>query len=102
MGPSTQTIKEGYMDNFIAVYKTKNEEVYQYTKRLFELNQIDVRTSCGCFEIYHVVRLCPYGSKACPNGYVIYAPENDVDKVIVIVEANEQTVADLSPEDKVH
>lgn len=90
------------MDDFIAVYRTQNEKVYHYTRRLFELNQIDVRTSCGCFEIYHVVMLCPHGSKGCPNGYVIYATEKDVDKVIAVVDANEETVADLSPEDRVH
>jgi len=90
------------MSDFIAVYRTQNEEVYHYTRRLFELNQIDVRTSCGCFEIYHPVMLCPYGSKPCPDGYVIYATEKDVDKVITIVEANEKAAADLSPEDKVH
>jgi hypothetical protein len=90
------------MDNFIAVYKTKNEEVYQYTKRLFELNQIDVRTSCGCFEIYHVVMLCPCGSEECPNGYVIYAMQKDIDKVITIVKANEKAAVDLSPGDRIH
>ena len=86
------------MSDFIAVYRTKNEEVYKYTKRLFELNEIDVRTSCGCFEIYHVVMLCPYGSKTCPNGYVIYATNKDIDKVIEVVEANERAVADSSPD----
>lgn len=90
------------MDDFIAVYRTKNEKVYQYTRRLFELNDIDVRTSCGCYGMYHVVMLCPYGSKPCPNGYVIYTMQKDVDKVITIVNANEKAVADSSPEDTVH
>ena len=80
------------MDDLIAVYRTKNEEVYQYTKRLFELNEIDIRTSCGCFEIYHVVMLCPRMAKPCHNGYVIYAREGDVDKVIEVTKANEQAV----------
>jgi hypothetical protein len=90
------------VDNFIAVYRTQNEEVYHYTKRLFELNGIDVRTSCGCFEIYHVVMLCPYGSMGCSSGYVIYAMQKDIDKVVTIVKANEKAAADLSPEDRIH
>jgi hypothetical protein len=90
------------VDNFIAVYRTKKEEVYQYTKRLLEVNGIDLRTSCGCFQIYHPVMLCPQGSKDCPNGYVIYVANTDVDEFIRVIGDNERTAAAVSSADKIH
>lgn len=95
------------MDNFIAVYRTKKKEVYQYTKRLLKVNGIDLRASCGCFQIfdsqhYEPMMICPHGSTGCPNGYVIYVANMDVDEFIRVIEDNERTAAAVSPEDKVH